>query len=50
MPSVKKGENRKQYVKRCRKYLMLKEGIKDPDHATAKCHGLYDQYLKKKKK
>jgi len=48
MPSVKKGESRKDYVSRCVKYLMLKEGIKDAKHATAKCHGLYDRHLKKK--
>lgn len=48
MPSVKKGESRKSYVSRCTKYIMLHEGIKDPKHAAAKCHGLYDQYLRKK--
>ena len=49
MPSVNPGESREHYVSRCVAYIMHVEGERDASHAAAKCHGVYDQHLKKQK-
>lgn len=49
MPKVRSGESRKAYTSRAIPYMIEKEGL-SPDHASGKAHGMYDQYLKKKRK
>ena len=49
MPSVREGESRESYVRRCIPYVIKKEGLKQ-EHAVAKCYGMYEQHKKKGKK
>lgn len=46
MPSIKKGESEKDYVARCIPIVMKEKGI-DSKEASARCHGMYQQYKKK---
>ncbi len=49
MPTPNEGETRKKYVSRCISYLFHHEGETDKSQAAAKCHGMYDQWLKRKR-
>ena len=48
MPEPEKGEKKKDYINRCTKYLIEKEG-KKPDQANAQCRGMWDQHKKKQR-
>jgi hypothetical protein len=48
MPTVKKGEKKKNYISRCIP-IVMGEG-KPQKEAIGKCYGLYDYFKKKKKK
>jgi len=49
MPKPVKGEKKQHFVSRCVSYLHHVEGVKDDDHAIAKCYGIYEQWKKKGK-
>ena len=49
MPEPAKGEKKQDYINRCTKYLIEKEG-KKPDQARAQCEGMWSQSRKKNKK
>ena len=49
MPTPEKGEKKQDYINRCVKYVIEKEGAK-PDHARAKCEGMWNQHQKNKNK
>lgn len=48
MPSPKSGESRRDFMKRCIPYVMG-EGAANTSHAAAKCHGIFDQWIKRRK-
>ena len=47
MPAIKPNETREKFVARCVPFVIKNEGD-DPSRATAKCHGIFDQHLKKR--
>jgi len=49
MPKVHSGEGRKHYVNRAVEVIMDEDGS-SPRQAAGKAHGMYDQYLKNKRK
>ncbi len=48
MPTPNTGETEQHFVSRCISYLFHTEGERDKAHATAKCHGIYSQWKKRK--
>ena len=48
MPKVNPNESRKSFVGRCIP-IVIKEGATQA-HAVAKCNGMYEQYLKRKRR
>ncbi len=50
MPEPQTDESREHFVSRCISFLFNQEGERDRSHAAAKCHGMYDQWLKRKRK
>lgn len=50
MPEPKNDEKRDDFVSRCIPVVLNEGVIDDVSHAAAKCHGIFDQWLKKKGK
>lgn len=46
MPEVQENESESDYVSRCVKYVMDKEGL-EQKHALGKCYGMYKSHKKK---
>jgi len=49
MPDHKKGESRKDWMKRCVPYVIKKEGLSQK-RAAGRCGGMYDSWKKKQRK
>ena len=50
MPKPIKGETRKQFVNRAIKYIKRENSGIAIEHAVAKAHGIWEQWIKKKGK
>jgi len=50
MPRPRKGEKKSEFISRCISMVIKESGTKSQAHAIAKCHGIWKQHLKKKRK
>jgi len=50
MPAIGKGEGRKTYVSRCIPVRRREHPGESASKSAAACHGMYDRYLKNKRK
>lgn len=48
MPTPNKGENRKDYIKRCVPYVIDEGTAANPKQAVAVCHSLWKQHRNKR--
>lgn len=49
MPAVVKGETKEEFIARAIRHMMKHEGMRQ-DHAVAKAHGMWRQYMMRRAK